>query len=448
MIGQKRAESIIEQIISYAKGKAQGAEVSITASDIACSRFANNSMTQNQAPDAAQISLRLLKGGKQVRMSSDDLSLASAKKLVDDALIALKYLDKDPELLSLPRPAKGSQSKLNSYDRKTHELSAADRAAMVKRIIEIARKSNLSAAGIVETGANFCAIGNSEGLTAMHKESHAACSITMNKDGSTGWAKSDQVKALDLESESMAERAAQKALRNCDPIDLAPGKYRVILEPSAVLDLISFLSWDFAATSHIDKLSCFLGQLGKKVFGDNISISDDCRHPLQKGAPFDGEGLSRQPVKLIENGVLKNLVCGRRAAKKLGLKPTGHGLAEPNSEGEFPQNLVLQGGSSSLSEMIASQERAILLTRVWYIREVDPAKKIVTGMTRDGTFLVENGKLGSAVKNLRFNQSLVEMLNNVMALGPAQRAAGEEGLPSVVAPMLVDNFNFSSSTTF
>jgi predicted Zn-dependent protease len=132
----------------------------------------------------------------------------------------------------------------------------------------------------------------------------------------------------------------------------------------------------------------------------------------------------------------------------MGMKASGHGLSEPSAEGEHPSNIVIAGGSSSLDEMIAGQERAILLTRVWYIREVDPALKIVTGMTRDGTFLVEYGKLVSAVKNLRFNQSLIELLNNVISLGPAERAAGEEGIPAVVPAMLVDKFSFSSTTTF
>ncbi|MBX9687400.1 MAG: TldD/PmbA family protein [Candidatus Obscuribacterales bacterium] len=448
MITRAKAQSIIEHAINYAEGKVQSCELTLQSSDMATSRFANNSMTQNQAPERTELSLRVLKGGKQLRLSSDDLSPSAIRSLIDAAVSGIKLLEKDAGLLPLPAAVKHPYAAVGRFDKETAALSAAARAKAVKEIIEIASSRGLEAAGIVTSGSQLLAIGNSRGLFAFHKESHAECSITMNKNGATGWAKADELDFANLDYRGLAENAASKALANQEPLEIPPGKYRVILEPSAVLDLLSFLSWDFAATSHLDKLSCFIGQLGKKVFGENISITDDCLHPYQSGAPFDAEGLPRQSLKLVENGVLKQLVYGRRSAAKMGARPTGHGLSEPNAEGELPVNLVISGGNSSLEQMISSQERAVLLTRVWYIREVDPTLKIVTGMTRDGTFLVENGKITRAVKNLRFNQGLIELLNNVIELGASRRSAGEEGIPAVVPAMLVDNFNFSSTTTF
>ncbi len=187
----------------------------------------------------------------------------------------------------------------------------------------------------------------------------------------------------------------------------------MILEPAAVLDLVGFLFYDFAATAVEDQRSCFNNRMGKKIFGDNITICDDVYHPLQSGAPFDGEGVPRQKVLLVDRGVPKNLVYARATAKSMKAKPTGHGLPLPNEWGEAPLNLVFAGGTTSTEEMIASTERGILVTRLWYIREVDPYEKILTGMTRDGTFLVENGKVSGAVKNFRFNQSIIEMLASV-----------------------------------
>lgn len=449
MITAKKAESIIEYAIDYAQGKAQGIEVSISSTDVSTSRFANNCMTQNQSPDRTEISIRLLKNGRQLRMSSDDLSAAAIAKLVDDALLATKHLEKDPELLPLHAPPKHGYVHLKRFDKETAELDAAARAKAVSKIIKLATRNNLSAAGTISSGAHLLAIGNSKGLLAVHKQSQAACSVTMDRSGSTGWAKAEELSFADLDFSGLAERAAKTALANRDPSEIAPGKYNVILEPAAFLDLIAYLSFDFSATSHLDKLSCFVGKLGQRVFGDNISITDDVTHPMQGGAPFDGEGLPRHAVTLVENGVLKNVVAGRRSAEKLGIKPTGHGLPEPNAEGEVPVNLVFSGGDSSLEEMIAGQERAVLLTRVWYIREVDPTLKIVTGMTRDGCFLVEDGKIVSALKNLRFNQSLIELLNNVIDMAPSGRCSGgEEAGPSVVPAVLVKDFNFSSGTTF
>jgi PmbA protein len=182
--------------------------------------------------------------------------------------------------------------------------------------------------------------------------------------------------------------------------------------------------------------------------GENISITDDFTHPLQSGPPFDGEGLPRQKVQLVEKGVPRNLVYARATARKMKTKPTGHGLPLPNESGEAPFNLVFGGGKTSLDEMIASTDKGILLTRLWYIREVDPYEKVLTGMTRDGSFLIERGKMVAGIRNFRFNQGILEMLSNVEQLGPAVRAAGEESFEMVVPAMKVSNFHFSEVTKF
>ena len=215
-----------------------------------------------------------------------------------------------------------------------------------------------------------------------------------------------------------------------------------------MLDLVGFLFYDFAATSVLDKRSCLTGRIGQRVFGDNITIWDDAYHALQSGPPHDGEGVPRQKVLLVDRGVPKNLVYARATAKKMKAKATGHGFSLPNEYGEAPMNLVFSGGDSSIEEMIQSTERGILVTRLWYIREVDPYEKILTGMTRDGTFLIENGKVSGGVRNFRFNESVIEMLSNVEMMGPAVRAAGEESFEMVVPPMKVRDFHFSEVTKF
>jgi len=208
------------------------------------------------------------------------------------------------------------------------------------------------------------------------------------------------------------------------------------------------LFYDFAATSVADQRSCFSGRVGKVLLGKNVSIADDVYHPDQLGMPFDGEGVSRQRVTLVESGVVKNLVYSRQSAKQAQALPTGHGFALPNEYGEAPMNLVVAGGDTSLEAMIASTDRGLLVTRLWYIREVDPYEKVMTGMTRDGLFLVEKGKISKAARNFRFNQSVLEMLRNVESLGPARRAAGEESFEMVVPPMKIGSFQFSEVTKF
>ena len=197
-----------------------------------------------------------------------------------------------------------------------------------------------------------------------------------------------------------------------------------------------------------DQRSCLSGRLGKAIFGKNITITDDAYHPQQLGAPFDGEGMPRQRVMLVDDGVVKNLVYSRRSAKQAVPEATGHGFPLPNEYGEAPLNLVVEGGKTSLEEMIASTEQGIAGHALWYIREVDPYEKIMTGMTRDGLFLIEKGKIARAARNFRFNQSVLEMLRNVECLGPARRATGEEAFEMVVPPMKIRNFHFSEVTKF
>jgi predicted Zn-dependent protease len=206
--------------------------------------------------------------------------------------------------------------------------------------------------------------------------------------------------------------------------------------------------FDFGATAVRDQRSFLTGRVGEKLFGDGVNIADDVFHPLQSGGPFDGEGVPRRRLSLVENGVVRELARSRQAAARDGVAPTGHGFPVPNEEGEAPVNIVIEGGGHRLEEIVASTERAILVTRFWYIREVDPYRKIMTGMTRDGTFLVEDGRIVCGVKNLRFNESLIELLNRVDAMSPAERVSGEESFDMVAPAMRVREFNFTETTQF
>src|SRR5205823_1156296 len=219
--------------------------------------------------------------------------------------------------------------------------------------------------------------------------------------------------------------------------------------------------FNFGGLSVLDQRSFLNERVGKQLFGENITINDDSHHPLQAGAPFDGEGVGRQRVTLVEKGVIKSLVYARGTAarlrssplaEKLGeIRPTGHGFPLPNEMGEAPMNIVFENAPSerkSVREMIASTERGIYVTRLWYIREVEPYEKVLTGMTRDGTFRIENGKLTHGLRNFRFNQSLVEMLSNVEAMSEPVRACGEESFDMVVPAMKVRDFNFTEVTKF
>ena len=282
----------------------------------------------------------------------------------------------------------------------------------------------------------------------------------MLAEDSSGWQKLNSPDVRNLDPARLAETAAQKAVESAHPREIAPGKYTVILEPAAVLDIVGFMFWDYSGVAILDQRSFLNDRIGTQLFGENINICDDAAHPLQAGSPFDGEGMRRQRVQLVENGVVKRVVYARATARKMKnseyagkvgpIEPTGHGFPLPNEMGEMPLNIVFGGPEKpqSVEEMIASTERGVLVTRLWYIREVDPYEKIVTGMTRDGTFLVENGKVQCGLRNFRFNQSLIAMLSNVEAMSAPVRACGEESFDMVVPAMKVREFNFTEATKF
>ena len=444
---ERELRRIIESALRLAKSAgAEEAEIHVDEVADALTRFANNGIHQNVAEHVLTVSVRTVSEGRTARATTNRLDEDSLRSAIEASLSLAHSQPKDPRLL--PMPEKQRYGRVNRFINATARFTAEDRARAVRQACDLAVKKGQVAAGIFSSGQSQTAVGNSRGLFAAYRETHSQFSITMQENPAASWAKANSADVRAYDPQKFAARASEKAHLAVNAKELAPGRYTVILEPAAVLDLVGFLFYDFAATALEDKRSCLNERMGKQLFGQNISITDDVFHPLQQGAPFDGEGMPRQRVQLVERGTPRNLVYSRAAAKTAGKKPTGHGFALPNEYGEAPMNLVFAGGDSSVEKMVASTDRGLLVTRLWYIREVDPYEKVMTGMTRDGLFLVENGRVTGAVRNFRFNQSLIEMLKNVEMLGPAVRATGEEAFEMVVPAMKVHNFHFSEVTKF
>jgi PmbA protein len=437
-------ERIAENILKLSE--ADETEVEIQFSTDALTRFANNTIHQNVAEESLDISVRAVADGRTARASTNKHDDESLRRVAESALKLARNQPKNPDLLRMFGPQK--YQKVSRYFGPTAQFSAQDRAKAVTRVCKIAEKGKRTAAGIFSSGAVHEILANSRGLYAHHEQTRAEFSVTILEENSSGWAKSNSPDVRTIDPDALAESARRKATDSRNPRELAPGHYTTILEPAAVLDLVGFLFYDFAGTAVRDKRSCFNDRIGKRILGENISLWDDVYHPLQTGAPYDGEGVPKQRVALVEGGVPKNLVYARATAKKMKAKPTGHGFGLPNDFGEAPMNLVFAGGSDSVEKMVSTTERGILVTRLWYIREVDPYEKVLTGMTRDGTFLVEKGKIAGGIRNFRFNQSVLEMLAKVEMLSPAVRSAGEESFEMVVPAMKVRDFHFSEVTKF
>ena len=444
---ERELRSITTQIFRIAKSLGLP-EVEVHVDEVidALTRFANNAIHQHVAEHGLTVSLRVALDGRTARVTTNRTEEDSLRAALESAASLASSQPKDAGLL--PPPAKQKYHAVRRFSAPTAALSAEARARAVKNACSLAEKNGQIAAGIFSSGQSQSVLANSRGLFAPYRQTQAEFSVTMQQGSATSWAKANSADFRAFDPLKLSRIASEKAARAENPIELAPGRYTVILEPAAVLDLVGFLFYDFSATAVRDQRSCFSGRLGKPLLGKNITVTDDVYHPEQLGAPFDGEGIPRQRVTLVDAGVPQNLVYSRRSAKKAAKPPTGHGFALPNEYGEAPMNLVVSGGKSSIPEMIASTDRGLLVTRLWYVREVDPYEKIMTGMTRDGLFLVEKGKVTQAVRNFRFNQSILQMLGNVQSLGAAHRATAEESFEMVIPPMKISDFHFSEVTKF
>ncbi len=435
-------------------------------SRFALTRFANNTIHQNVEEEGYVASIRTNFGGRTARATANQFDDQSLKRAVGASEKLAKVQEPDPDLLPMPNANEADGTggapvaPITRFFAQTAAVTPGERADVVKGIVAIADRHKLTTAGIYSTSESVEGIFNSRGLAGWHTQTLAEVSITMLGDDSSGWQKLNSPDVGRLDPSLLAETAARKAVESTHPREIAPGKYTVILEPAAVLDIVGFMFWDFSGTAILDQRSFLNDRVGTKLFGENINIWDDVAHPLQAGSPFDGEGMRRQRVSLVENGTVQRVVYARGTAAKMKksecaakagrVEPTGHGFPLPNEMGEMPMNIVFGSPETpqTVEQMIASTERGILVTRLWYIREVDPYEKIVTGMTRDGTFLVENGKVQRGLRNFRFNQSLIAMLSNVEAMSVPVRASGEESFDMVVPAMKVKEFIFTEATKF
>jgi len=459
MLNKDQASSIFDRIKKLSS--ADDVECIFYGGHSALTRFANNTIHQNVDEDNVAVSVRTVFGGRTARASTNKFDEESLRRVVKASESLAKVQEPDVDLLPMADADRNARAvPANRYFESTAAVTPEIRADGVGKIVAIAKKNNLTTAGIFSSSESVEGIFNSRGVAEWHTQTSAEISITMLAADSSGWQKQNSPDVAVLDAGRLAEIAAEKARTSAGPRELPAGKYTVILEPAAVLDIVGFMFFDFGGLAILDQRSFLNGRVGTKLFGDNINIWDDVAHPLQSGTPFDGEGVRRRRLPLVENGVVKRLVYARGTAERMKkseykdtvgpIEVTGHGFPIPNEMGEAPMNIVFAPSSDpkTIDEMVASTERGVLVTRLWYIREVDPYEKILTGMTRDGTFLVENGKIQCGVRNFRFNESLLHMLSNVEQMGTPVRASGEESFDMVVPAMKVKDFNFTEVTKF
>jgi predicted Zn-dependent protease len=438
ILNESDTKALTDKILSYSK--AESCAVTIEGSEERHIRFAQNMATTNGSPSGIEVSVESHFGKRS--------GTASGTVLTDDALAALvsasentaKLAPENPEFMPPIGPQKYTTG--NGFSSNTQLATSEMLAGALQSVLQQAQAKNLQASGFLNLATSFSAFANSKGLFVYDTGTdvlHTVSARTPDGTGS-GWAGTTHFDFSKLDPPSMGATAIDKAIRSQNPVRIDPGKYTVILEPSAVSDLLGILIGEFDQRAADEGRSFATKKgggslLGENLFGKNVTIYSDPNDAVVPGAIYSDDGLPAQRTAWVEGGVLKNLQCGRFWADKTKRD------AVPS-----PTSLNMIGGMTSTDDMIKQTERGLLITRFWYIREVDPQTVLLTGLTRDGVFLIENGAITKPVCNFRFNESPVAMLNKVVAMGPSVRAYGEEsiGLPISVPTLLVDDFTLSS----
>jgi PmbA protein len=446
-LARDEARGLLDEAL--AMSAAERTSVVLEARDESLTRFANNEIHQNVASRRQVLTLAATVGRRRAMASTTRFDASALRQLADRAL-ALARLS--PEDEGLPGDASPSEAtSLPGFVAATASCTPEERAAAVGPVMRNAGDRGLNAAGALTTAATVLAVADSAGVFAYHPDTYSNFTCTVRGSDSSGWVDRHRRDWRQLDPAGLGEVAIRKAELSRDPGEVPPGRYTVVLEPNAVAELVAFLAWlGLGAQSEQEGRSFLSGKLGQSITGSEITLVDDAFDPRSFGRPFDYEGTPRRRVGLIERGVARTVVYDRRTALKAGVESTGHACPPPGLEGPIPYDLVLGAGAHSLDEMIASTERGILVTRFWYNRVVDARRTLVTGMTRDGTFLIEQGRLARGLRNLRFNESVLEVLARADQIGrDAEPTQFDYVGNCVVAPALkVRDFEFTGVTRF
>lgn len=431
------AQALLKKVLSYSK--ADECEVNLSGSDSGNIRYARNSVSTSGGSSTHSLVVQSSFGKKVGVATINEFDDASLKKVVARSEELAKLAPDNPEFMPVLGPQTYAESK--TFIESTAAITPKDRADAVAKSLQISKDNKLTAAGFLENSAGFSAMMNSKGLFAYNTSTNVNFNVTLRTaDGKgSGYATKGYNDFTKLDVGAATASAAKKAAASATAKAIEPGKYTVILEPAAALVLLEniFFSMDARLA---DEGRSFLSKaggktkVGEKLMDDKVTIYSDPQNPDLPTSTWSGDGRPQEKITWIDKGVIKNLYASRYWAQKKGIK------AIP-----FPNGAIMNGGTGSLEDLIKGTEKGILVTRLWYIRQVDPQTVLLTGLTRDGTFYIENGQIKYPVKNFRFNESPVIMLNNLDALGkPERTVSGESGMHAMIPPMRIRDFTFTS----
>jgi predicted Zn-dependent protease len=420
----------------------EGAEVAVIGCEEALTRFAGNRIHQNVAESSQRLRLRVI--------SDDRVGVAEIRGEIEDAprrlaaaAEAARRLSPPGEVTPLPRPDAGADDPV-AHSPATAACTPEWRAAQVERIVSVSMAAGFEAFGALETSLTHTVVVNGRGVRRHARSTSAGLVCVVRGAGGWGYADRHHFDTARLDVEGLAAEAVDTCGRNqgAEPID--PGVYAVVLSPYAVAELIAHLSdLGFSALARQERRSFM--RPGERLMSPGVTVTDDASHPDAMPFPFDDEGVSTRGVSCIEDGVCRSFLHDSATALREGVPSTGHAVPMPNTFGPWARHLIVGAGDRSGESLVADCERGLYVTRFWYVRDVHPLRTVITGMTREGTFLIEKGRLVRPVGDLRFTQSIVDALSDVRGIGRERSIEIDEGGRAILAPaMHLGHFAFSS----
>lgn len=435
VLTRDETQRLVERALSFSR--ADECDVNIGSGVAGNTRFAANQLSTSGVVEDANVAVQSHFGPKHAVVTTNDLSEESLRRVVRQSETLARMAPDDPE--SMPALPPQQYQEVDAWVEGSASITPEVRARAALSALQEARRSgDLQAAGFIITAAGSGCVANKRGLFAYHRNTSCNYSLTVRTSDGTGsgWAAADDQSWARLDVQGVSRRAVEKARLSRNPVAIEPGRYTVVLEPQAVADLVQLMAGYLDARRADEGRSPFVkpeggNRIGERIIDPRVTIFSDPGDPQLLGQPFDGQGLPLGRQVWVENGVLRQMFYSRFWAQRQNRTATGG-----------PTTLKFAGGDSTLERMVASTERGVLLTRLFYLREVDPRTIMYTGLTRDGTFLIENRRVSRSIRNFRFNESPLQMLNNLEAIGEPVRIGG--GGDIVMPALKVRDFNFTS----
>ncbi len=422
------------------------AEALVTADDQALTRFANSEIHQNVAETNMTVNLRVAVGKRVGVASSGRTDADGLRRLAESATSIARVVEELEDWGGLPGPTDDPSRCRRATAGRPPTASPEFRAGAVAAVIAAADAVGVTAYGSFATGVESIAVANSHGIrAAATRTTSQLITVSMGPAGGTGYAEAAAVDASTIDAAAIGREASGKARASANAVSIEPGEYPVVLEEYAVVDLVDMLGYLGFSALAVQEGRSFV-EPGRRIGSDLVTIRDDGYDPAGLPLSFDYEGVAKQQVSLVDRGICRDVVYDAQTAARAGVTSTGHGLPAPNPWGPFPLNMVMEAGSASRDELIGGLDRGLLVTRFHYTNPVHPKLAIVTGMTRDGTFLVEGGEIVGPVRNLRYTQSYLDAFAGTVAVGRDRKTLRGFLGGAVVPPIRIDGWTFTGGT--